>query len=378
MSRPPIRIERITITHHRLALDPPFHASWDGRPRRHFDVTVVRVADSEGRVGIGSGDLMQGFDAHEDLFIGQDPRALSRHAEVLEHVAFHHGRCWPLDLALWDLAGQIAGAPVWRLLGGASGRVPLYASAGVLRAPEALADLAERVLAEGFAAMKIRFSSAGAGRGSWRDDIVALETVCARVGDRLTLMVDCNQGWRMPWDTTAPWAFKDALAVAQALEPLGVFWMEEPLHRADRAGMRALRAATPVRIAGGEMTREREALRDLVEERCLDILQPDCALTGGITGLAEIARSALRAGLGFTPHSWTNGIGVLANAHLCAGVGGGPWLEYPYDPPDWSEERRDFALARPLARTGGMLELGEDPGLGVVLDEDRLQATRLS
>ena len=68
-------------------------------------------------------------------------------------------------------------------------------------------------------------------------------------------MVDCNQGWRMPWDAEPPWTLKDALEVARELERLGVYWMEEPLHRGDRAGMRALRETTDVRIAGGEMTR---------------------------------------------------------------------------------------------------------------------------
>lgn len=371
------RIASVTVTHHRLVLEPPFKASWDGRARTRFDATVVRVRDRAGREGVGSGDLMLGFAGHEDLFVGHDPRAHDRHAEVLEHIGFHYGRCWPLDLALWDLHGRQAGEPVWRLLGGETGRVPLYASSGALREPPALADLAERLVAEGFPAMKIRFSSSAGGRAGWREDVAALEAVRARVGERLALMVDCNQGWRMPWDTSAPWTLKDALEVAAALEPLGIYWMEEPLHRADRAGLAALRAATRLRVAGAEMTREREALDDLIAGRCLDILQPDCALTGGITGLARVARAARAAGLGFTPHSWTNGIGVLANAHLFAGTGAGPWLEYPYDPPDWTPERRDFPLAAPLSQAGGRLDLGDAPGLGIVLDEARLAATRI-
>ena len=97
----------------------------------------------------------------------------------------------------------------------------------------------ERYLEQGFPALKLRFH-----RGDWRDDVRALEAVRARVGTRLELMVDCNQGWRLPWDTESPWTFKDALAVARELERLGVYWMEEPLHRADRDGMRALRQAT--------------------------------------------------------------------------------------------------------------------------------------
>ncbi len=372
-----MKIASIEISHHRLPLDPPFKASWDGRPRHHFDATIVRVRDTDGREGIGSGDLMKGFEGHEDLFIGQDPRHLERHYEVLSHINFHYGRCWPLDLALWDLSGKIICEPVWRMLGGRADRVRLYASSGVLRDPSAMADQAERYLAQGFPAMKVRFSASSGGRENWREDVKALEAIRARVGQRLDLMVDCNQGWRMPWDTTLARTFKDALAVARELEKLDIYWMEEPLHRADVKGMRLLKEATPVRIAGGEMTRELTDFRQLIEERALDVIQPDVALVGGITGCRRLVYQAREAGITFTPHSWTNGIGVLANAHLTAGVGDAPFLEYPYDEPEWSEARRDFPLVEPLRHRVGWLELGDTPGLGIVLDEERLAATRI-
>lgn len=371
------RIAAIAVSHHRLPLDPPFKASWDGRPRAHFDATIVRVRDEDGREGVGSGDLCLGLAGHEQLFIGQDPRRVERHYETLSHIQFHYGRCWPLDLALWDLAGKVTGEPVWRMLGGRADRVTLYASSGVLRDMGAMAETAEAYVAAGFPAMKVRFSAADGGRSGWREDVAALAAIRARVGDRLALMVDCNQGWRMPWDVRAPWTFKDALDVARALEPLGIYWMEEPLHRGDLAGMRALRDATPIRIAGGEMTRELHEFRALIEGRCLDVLQPDAALVGGVTGLRRVALMAREAGVAFTPHSWTNGIGVLANAHLTAGLAEAAWLEWPYDPPDWSLERRDFPLAAPLVAARGVLALTEAPGLGVMLDEDRLARTRI-
>jgi L-alanine-DL-glutamate epimerase-like enolase superfamily enzyme len=194
---------------------------------------------------------------------------------------------------------------------------------------------------------------------------------------KLELMVDCNQGWRMPWDTTLPWTFKDALAVAKELERLNIYWMEEPLFRSDRKGMKELKQATSVRIVGGEMTRELYEFRDIIEERAFDVIQPDVALVGGITGCRRLAYQAREAGVQFTPHSWTNGIGVLANAHLTAGVADAAWLEYPYDNPEWSESRRDYPLATPLKHSKGWLELGEAPGLGITLDEDRLKSTRL-
>ncbi len=128
-----MKIAAIEITHHRLPLDPPFRPSWDFRPRENFDATIVRVRTDEGLEGIGSGDTMTGFAGHEHLFVGRDPLDLERHNRILDNIQFHYGRCWPLDLALWDLAGKIKGEPVWKLLGGRRDRVPAYASSATLR-----------------------------------------------------------------------------------------------------------------------------------------------------------------------------------------------------------------------------------------------------
>lgn len=368
-------IERIEISHHRLPLNPPFRAAWDGQARHHFDATIVRVFDVDGRMGVGSGDLMVGFEGHEPLFVGRDVLDLDRHNKVLSNIAFHYGRCWPLDIALWDLAGQIKREPVWRLLGGTSPVVPVYASAGALHGPEELADLADRLLTLGFPAMKVRFRSRES--GGWREDIKGLEQVRVRVGDKLALMVDCNQGWQMPWDTEPAWTFDDALPVAQELERLGVYWMEEPLHRADLGGHQRLRDAISVKIAGGEMTRELSSLWTMIGGGAFDIVQPDAALVGGITGLAKLGRQLRDTETVFTPHTWTNGLGVLANLHLIAGLGGAPFVEFPYDPPTWGDDRRDYMLSDPIMQKGGAVVLSDMPGLGISLDEDRLADTRL-
>ena len=369
-----VKIANIEITQHRLTFDTPFIASWDSKPRTYFDATIVKVIADNGMVGVGSGDLMVGFSGHESLFIGQDVLNVERHYRVLSHINFHYGRCWPLDLALWDLAGKVADQPCYKLLGGLSNRVRAYASSGSLRSPVEMADVAEFYLSENFPAMKIRFH-----RGDWRDDIKALETVRKRVGNKLELMVDCNQGWRMPWDTKKPWTYKDAITVARELEKLDVYWMEEPLHRSDRPGMKSLRETTSVRIAGGEMTRELYEFRDLITDGCLDVIQPDAALVGGITGLRRVALMAEEHNLIFTPHTWTNGMGVLANAHLTAGVADAPWLEFPYDPPTWSLDRRDYMMAEPLkVAEDGYIYLPEKAGMGYELNVDLLANTKIS
>src|ERR1700761_1015491 len=93
----------------RLALEPPLRAAWDPVPRQSFEATIVRVETDTGLVGIGSGDTMAGFEEFEHLFLGADPRAIGRHARTLETISFHASRFWPLEVALWDLLGQICG-----------------------------------------------------------------------------------------------------------------------------------------------------------------------------------------------------------------------------------------------------------------------------
>jgi D-galactarolactone cycloisomerase len=135
--------------------------------------------------------------------------------------------------------------------------------------------------------------------------------------------------------------------------------------------MRSLRSTTGVRIGGGEMVRTFEDLRLALDADALDVYQPDVVLALGISSARTFAELALRRNRWFTPHTWTNGIGLLANLHVCAGVGGGPYLEYPYDPPGWTAERRDFMLAEPVAvDADGMVRVPDAPGLGIVLDEE--------
>lgn len=369
-----MQIARIRRSRHRLPLDPPFPPAWDSRPRPHFDVDLVRVETDDGLQGIAAGDAMPGFAGHEELFVGRDPRELGRHLRIVDNLSFHYGRCWPLEAALWDLYGKILDEPVWRLLGGATGgRLACYASCGTLRDVSQTVAVARAIRDAGFPALKLRFH-----RADWQDDLEVVDVVRGEVGDAMEIMVDCNQAWRMPWDTAEPWTYKQALAVARELETLDVFWMEEPLHRGDLDGMARLRDAVDLRIAGAEMARELHDLTQLIDRGCLDVLQPDAVLCGGIGGLARVFRTARDRGLEIAPHTWGNGLGLLANAHLAAGVGGCPYLEYPYDPPEWTPAHRDFPLQAPVTLDGdGMLELGDAPGLGIQLDEPRLQETEV-
>jgi D-galactarolactone cycloisomerase len=356
-----IRLDRLVEP-----LDPPFDAAWDPVLRRTFTATVVRVETDEGVVGIGSGDTMDGFEAFEHLFVGQDPLTIDRHVRVLETIDFHAGRYWPLEVALWDIAGQVEGLPVATMFGGAVDGIPAYASCGSLLPAAARAESALRLRAEGFRALKIRLDPRRLGEG-----MAAVRATREAVGDTMAIMVDLNQGWRMAGDTTAPIDWETARSIASQLVELDVLWLEEPLDGADLPGLVALRAAVPgIRIAGGEMTRTMREIVAAIDADAFDVHQPDVVLAAGMTNGRRAGKLALAKGRWYSPHTWTNGIGVLANLHVAAGVGGGPFIEFPYDPPGWSPERRDFMLAEPL-RPGadGVLRVPQVAGIGAVLDE---------
>ena len=358
-----IRCQRLV-----LPLEPPFRAAWDPNPRRSFEATIVRVETDAGLVGIASGDTMTGFDDFVSVFVGRDPLAIARHARALETISFHAGRYWPLEAALWDLFGKASGVPVATLLGGAVSALPAYASWGSLGDPGQRAEDAHVLVDEGFRAVKVRVA-----RDRIDDGVAVVAAVRAAVGDALDIMVDLNQWWRMPGDIEWGLGPVDARHAIERLGSYGVLWVEEPLPGSDLDGMRMLRSETGVRIGGGEMARTFSELISVLEADALDVYQPDVVLALGISGARTLAELALRRNRWFTPHTWTNGIGLLANLHVCAGVGGGPFLEFPYDPPGWTVERRDFMLAEPVALSGdGVVQVPSAPGLGVVLDEEAI------
>ena len=369
-----MKIAAIEITRHRIPLDPPVPVSWDSRPRGSFTISLVRVRTDEGLDGVAANDTMEGFAEHAHLFLGHDPRDIERHHAVLDNLCFHHARWWPLDIALWDLRGKIEEQPVFRLLGGSEGRVRAYASTALRRDEAASGDLAKALVARGFPAIKLRCST-----DDWRRDLARFAAVRDAVGPGIDLMVDCNQAWRMPWDTQPSWELATAREVARALAGLDIYWMEEPLHRGDYAGMAALRAESGVRIAGGEVTRE--GARVPHPDRAG---LPRRAATGlRVRRRHHRLRAHRRSGPPGGPDRSRRTPGgadsmLLANAHLTAGTGGAPYLEFPFDPPDWVPAQRDFYLQEPIETDAeGWLTLPDRPGLGARLDEDVLRETRI-
>ena len=121
------------------------------------------------------------------------------------------------------------------------------------------------------------------------------------------------------------------------------------------------------------MNRRWHDFREMNKLGALDVYQPDVALSGGITKVKKIADMVQASGAWFSPHTWSNGIGLLANLHLAAGISDCPYIEFPYDPPAWSIERRDYVLSQKLTLSKeGYVELPNIPGLGIELDGEAL------
>ena len=363
-----MKITNIRVEHLRQELSPPFNAAWDPKPRTTFEADVVIVETDEGITGIGGGDSMAGFEDFDHLFLGTDPFEISRHSRVLETIQFHAKAYWPLEAALWDIIGKACGQPVAKLLGGSSHRIPVYASCGELKPPAERAESALVLREEGFRAMKIRVSP-----DRLEEGIATVAETREAVGDSMDIMVDLNEAWRMAGDASRSIDLVAARWISDALKELDVFWLEEPLPYSDVEGMKSLREHSGVRIAGGEMARNWEEALRFVEAGALDVYQPDVVLTLGMHRARFVAELAHAHNHWFTPHTWTDGLGLLANLHVTAGVGGGPYLEFPYDPPGWTTERRDFMLAEPLTiDEDGCLRVPDEPGLGAVLNTDMI------
>jgi D-galactarolactone cycloisomerase len=360
-----LKITAIRLRRLRLPLHPPFNAAWDPVPRTRFNATIVRVETDEGLVGVASGDTMDGFEPYMEFFIGRDPMDITRHVRTLETISFHGGRYWPLEAALWDIIGQAIGQPVSVLFGGALDAMPAYASCGEVKPPAERAESALALREQGFRALKIRIL-----RERLSEGVAAVRAVREAVGTSMEIMVDLNQAWRMPGDIEPALDPGSVRRTVQQLGELGVLWVEEPLPGADVLGYARLRAETGVRIAAGEMTRTVPELLAYLDADALDVYQPDVVLAVGMSRARMIAELALFKNRWYTPHTWSNGFGLLANLHVAAGVGGGPFLEFPYDPPGWTVERRDFFFGEQL-RVGpdGYLRVPSRPGLGAVMDE---------
>jgi len=369
-----MKIAALETRRYAFPLDPPLEVAWDPVPRERQEATLVIVRSDDGAEGYASGDELADRTQLERLLVGLDPRRTEIVCEICETVAFHASRTWIAEVAVWDLLGRALDVPCRLLLGGRSERLLAYASSCERVDGEERVRRCRSLRDAGIRAVKIRLDAR-----EWHEDVEVLQQVRADLGSDLELMVDANQGWRMPGDLTPRWDVATALECARELERVGVYWLEEPLPTEDVDGYATLRRRTDLRIAAGEMVRSEAEARDLILRGGIDVVQCDAVLAGGVGGCRRIAALAEIAGRSWSPHTWSNGYGLLANLHAALAFSSVPYVEVPLDPPAWTPERRDWLLPAPIeVAADGTIAPPEGPGLGAVPDLDRLEQWRIA
>ncbi|WP_170389664.1 mandelate racemase/muconate lactonizing enzyme family protein [Ruegeria arenilitoris] len=283
-----------------------------------------------------------------------------------------------VDIALWDIVGKVAGLPLHKLIGGAHRTsVPCYGYGMMLR-DEPIADLAARFEDEaatikdiGFVATKMK-----TGFGP-KPDVQLCEAVRRGVGEDFPFMVDANHAY-----TTS-----DAFYVGRALEELGAYWFEEPVAPEDLDGYRELRAGLKINISGGEAVFNRWAWRALLENRSVDIAQPEVCALGGISEYLQVLALCHAH---FTPvvnHVWGSAVAVATNLHLLAAMPAMPGGLHPWEPMlefDTTDNKfRDDLLTVPLEiqkqvkANNGRVTIPTGPGLGVEPDLEFIDHHRI-
>ncbi len=380
------RIARVELYHVAIPLNATVWPAWiPGFPQRELRLTLVRMWTDDGVDGVcagpaigreraGLGELLGPY------LLGEDPTDIGVVQQRLREIRYLGWANWWVEPAAWDIAGKLAGQPVWRLLLEHTGvdehevprTVKVYASTAQVRAPEEAAERALAYREAGFDAVKLRVHDFDEAR-----DVAVVRAVREAVGDSMVVGVDANQGWRVTAVADAPlWDLGRAQRFADAAAELDVAWIEEPLAMDDWQALAALRRRSRVPIAGGELhSGGARELEHMMVRRCYDIYQPDALMCGGLAQVARVARLCRVRGLRYTPHTWTSGIGLLVNLHAFAasGFGRALRLEYPLDPPGWTEDRRDALLRQPLVHERGTLAVPDAPGLGLELDERALR-----
>ena len=372
-----MKIDSVTCRVVDFPLEREFHPAWArGRNQSNIVMVLIEVRTDDGITGVGAAHA--GVEAAVAIerfvapyFIGQDPTYVERLVPVLRDSEILGPPVYCMEMPLWDIVGKAAGMPVARLWGGYSDRVTAYCATAEVRPPAERVEDVQRMLDEGYRAVKFRFHL-----DDPREDLKVVEAVRAAVGDRIEIMVDANQAGVEPGHGGHhAWDFQAALTVARELERMQVRWLEEPLPRHDYDGLRRLRGKLDtLAIAGGEDNHGLHEFKLLIDRGCYDILQPDALLSEGVGQMRKIAALAEVAGLEVAPHTWGNGIGLMANLHLAAAIPNCPFLEFPHDPPSgFTAAARDQMLAEPLTIDAeGCVRVPDRPGFGLVLDEERI------
>ena len=373
MTSPAFAIRSVQAFCYRYPLATPVVTSFGRMLDR--PAVFVRVDDEEGHVGWG--EVWANFPSvgaeHRARLVndvlapaitgfaaGRPIDVFEKLTQVASVVALQSGEPGPfaqaiagIDLAVWDLHARRRQLPLWKLLGGNGSRIRVYAS-GIN--PTGSRQMAESALSRGHRALKLKI---GFDLAADRANLASLRRL---IGDGM-LAADANQAWSL----------QQALEVAPQLGEFGLAWLEEPI-RADRPWQewQALRKASGIPLAAGENIASQAGFAQALGDDVLQVVQPDIAKWGGLSLCSGIARDIIKSGKTFCPHYLGGGIGLLASAHLLAGVGGDGLLEV-----DCNDNPLRDLLCGPVGDIrDGTVTLSVDPGLGFAPDLSSIEKYR--
>jgi D-galactarolactone cycloisomerase len=274
-----------------------------------------------------------------------------------------------VDIAIWDCLGRALGKPVHKLLGGAYRmEVQPYAT-GFYRLegksyPENAIEEAERHIARGFTAMKLKI-----GFGV-EEDIEYVRAVREAIGPGPKLMVDANHAYNV----------SAARRILKAIEPFDIHWFEEPISPEDIDGYRELKNLTSIYLAAGENEFTKLGFREWVSRRAVDILQPDLCSAGGFTECRKISVLAQAWHMMLIPHVWGSGIGLAASLQFLATVPPAPLALKPVEPmleyDQSSHPFRQDLIFDAITMRDGKVQVPTGPGLGVEINRDVIERYR--
>ncbi|MBI3962336.1 MAG: mandelate racemase/muconate lactonizing protein, partial [Deinococcus sp.] len=301
------------------------------------------------------------------LLLGHDPLATERIWDRLYRFMVHGRKgvvmqaISVVDCALWDLKGKWAGVPVYRLLGGPTREtIPAYASAlGYSLEPELVRERVKEIVAQGYRATKWfpRHGPADGPEGIAKN-LELVRTLREAAGPGVDIMLDCWMSWDVPY----------TIQMARRLEEYQPRWIEEPVLPDKIEQCAEIRRNVRIPIATGEHEYTRWGLKALMDAKVADVLQPDVFWAGGISETMKICALASAYDLVVIPH----GHSVPATVHIIAAqpVATCPLLEYLIK---WNEVNQ-FFFKNPIKPVGGSVTLPTGPGMGVELDEDRIES----
>lgn len=370
-----MKIARVTAT----ALRIPVDFSELGVDRvETTSMCYAEVETDTGIVGHGITSITQcGVVAHAintiagPAILGMDPLAFEKIWNTLYWTCSPWGQSGyashaisAIDLALWDIKGKAFGQPVWRLLGGARERVPVYCTFGFsFLERDELADAARRMVGGGHNALKMQVGRPGLDDRKPHptlgaivaEDIARVGAVREAIGPGIELAIDAGCRLDLP----------HAVRLARACEEFDVAFFEEPIIQNDVRLLARMRRSTSIPLAAGQNEGLAYRFRDMLVHEAVDIIQPNVVITGGITQCLRIAGLAASFNVPIS-----NGGGCpFHNMHLQAGVANGTVVEWQFNAVG-ACKGYFTDLPEPV---NGWLELPEEPGLGLHPDPDAIR-----